>query len=83
MPNHVHRVFRPLPNWPLEKILHSWKSFTGKEADKILNRTGQFWESGYFDHVIRSEEEFYRYIEYVAANPQRAGLKDWKWVWVR
>jgi REP element-mobilizing transposase RayT len=83
MPNHVHAVFRPLPNWPLEKIMHSWKSFTAKEADKMLNRAGAFWEEEYFDHLIRDEEEFYRYIEYVASNPKRAGLEGWKWVWVR
>jgi REP element-mobilizing transposase RayT len=83
MPNHVHAVFRPFPNWSLEKIMHSWKSFTAKEADKMLNRTGEFWEPEYYDHLIRSEEEFYRYIEYVTSNPKRAGLGDWKWVWVR
>jgi len=76
-------VFRPLPNWPLENIMHGWKSFTGKEADKILNRAGEFWESEYFDHVIRNEQEFHSYVEYVATNPQKAGLRDWKWVWVR
>jgi menaquinone-specific isochorismate synthase len=83
MPNHVHAVFRPLPNWPLEGIMHSWKSFTSKEANKVLHRTGDFWEPEYYDHLVRNEEEFYRYIEYVASNPKRAGLKDWKWVWVR
>ena len=82
MPNHVHAVFRPLPGWPLESILHSWKSFTSKEANKLLNRTGNFWEAEYFDHLIRSEEEFAHYIDYVASNPKKAGLKDWKWVWV-
>jgi REP element-mobilizing transposase RayT len=83
MPNHVHTVFRSLPNWTLEKILYSWKSFTAKEANKLLKRTGDFWQPEYFDHLIRNEEEFYRYIEYVASNPQKAGLIDWKWVWVR
>ena len=83
MPNHVHAVFRPLPNWRLENIMHSWKSFASKEANNILRRTGEFWEPEYFDHLIRSEDEFYRYIEYVVSNPTRAGLKDWKWLWVR
>jgi len=82
MPNHVHTEFRPFPSWPLEKIMHSWKSFTSKEANKLLSREGEFWEAEYFDHLIRSEEEFHHYIEYVASNPERAGLKDWKWVWV-
>ena len=44
MPNHVHTVFQPLPNWRLEKVLHSWKSFTSKEANRLLKRTGDFWE---------------------------------------
>ena len=83
MPNHVHTVFRSLPNWLLENILHSWKSFTSKEANKILGRSGNFWEPEYFDHLIRNEEEFHRCIEYVVSNPARAGLKDWKWVWMR
>ncbi len=82
MPNHVHTVFRPLPGWPLEKIMHSWKSFTSKEANKLLSREGELWEPEYFDHLIRSEEEFHHDIEYVESNPKRAGLKDWKWVWV-
>jgi REP element-mobilizing transposase RayT len=82
MPNHVHTVFRPLPGWPLEKIVHSWKSFTSKEANKLLNFGSVFWEQEYFDHLIRSEEEFCRYTEYVATNPERAGLHGWKWVWV-
>lgn len=36
MPNHVHAVFKSLPSWPFAKIMHSWKSFTAKEANKIL-----------------------------------------------
>ena len=83
MPNHVHSVFRPFPSWPLKKVMHSWKSFTSKEANKLLNREGEFWEPEYFDHLIRNEGEFYYYIDYVASNPITAGLKDWKWAWLR
>ena len=38
MPNHVHVVIQPRPEWSLEGILHSWKSFTAKEANKLLDR---------------------------------------------
>jgi REP element-mobilizing transposase RayT len=82
MPNHVHTVFRPLRSWPLAKILRAWKSFTSEEANKLLDRQGDFWGPEYFDHLIRSQEDFDRSIEYVRSNPQRAGLKDWKWTWV-
>jgi REP element-mobilizing transposase RayT len=41
MPNHVHVLFRPYKGEILEKILHSWKSFTSKEAMKILRKAGE------------------------------------------
>ncbi|HMD97503.1 MAG TPA: hypothetical protein VKM93_09280 [Terriglobia bacterium] len=47
----------------------------------MLNSSGPFWEPEYFDHLIRNEEEFHRYIEYVVSNPVKAGLQNWKWVW--
>lgn len=43
MPNHVHVVFQPLEGFMLDKILHSWKSYTSKQANIILNRSGTFW----------------------------------------
>ncbi len=80
MPNHVHVIVKPRAGHRLPDILHSWKSFTAHEANKVLNRTGQFWEEEYYDHVIRNDEEYRRCSEYVLNNPERAGLKEWKWV---
>jgi valyl-tRNA synthetase len=80
MPNHVHVVVRPLGEHQLADILHSWKSFTAKEANRILNRAGQFWQEEYYDHVIRDEADFQHALEYVISNPEQAGLDDWPWV---
>ncbi len=80
MPNHVHVVVRPLGAHPLPDILHSWKSFTAKQANKVLNRQGQFWQDEYYDHLIRDEEDFHHALQYVLSNPERAGLPDWPWV---
>lgn len=44
MPNYVHGVVRPLAGWRLPQILHTWKSFTAKEANRILQRGGEFWQ---------------------------------------
>jgi len=80
MPNHVHVVVRPLGTRELPEILHSWKSFTAKEANKALGRSGAFWQDEYYDHLIRDEEDFRHTLQYVIANPERAGLQDWLWV---
>jgi REP element-mobilizing transposase RayT len=80
MPNHVHTVIQPLPDHELPDNVHSWKSFTSKEANRLIGRTGQFWQPEPYDHLIRNEQDFLRQVEYVLTNPVRAGLKDWKWV---
>ncbi len=83
MPNHLHVVARTLPGSKLASVVHSWKSFTSKEANKILNTSGVFWEREYYDHLVRDGSEFARAVQYVADNPSKAGLRDWPWVWVR
>jgi REP element-mobilizing transposase RayT len=79
MPTHVHVVLRAHAG--LSGIIQSWKSYTAKEANRILGRTGPFWAREYFDRIVRNEEDLSRTVEYVVRNPVRAGLVDWKWVW--
>jgi len=91
MPNHVHVVIQPfagktttagtsVPHSELSGILHSWKSFTSKEANKLLRRSGDFWQAEYYDHLIRNEADFRHAVRYVLDNPIKAGLRNWKWV---
>ncbi len=81
MPNHVHSLFTPEDNARLAGILHSWKSFTSKEANRLLGRRGQFWQEEYFDRYIRSQEHYWAAVEYIEMNPVEAGLgarkEDW------
>jgi len=60
--------------------MHSLKSFTAKEANKLLARSGTFWQSETYDHIIRNEDDYFRTVEYVIMNPERAGLTNWQWV---
>ena len=83
MPNHVHTVFTAFLEQSLESILHSWKSFSAKQANKLLNTTGRFWQREYYDRLVRNDEELRRFIRYVAENPLRAHLSNWRWVWAR
>ena len=86
MPNHVHVLIEVSRNWTLSKIMHSWRSFTANQANKILNRSGQFWMEEYYDRYIRDGEHFANAISYIRRNPIKAGLvknsEDWQWTWV-
>ena len=80
MPNHVHALFRVFDGHALPEILHAWKSFSATRANRVLGRSGGFWQREYYDHLVRSEDEFYRIVGYIAENPNRASLRNWRWV---
>jgi hypothetical protein len=57
-------------------VLHSWKSFTAQQANKLLGRQGEFWAREYFDRFIRNEQHLAQAIAYIEQNPVKAGLVD-------
>ena len=63
--------------------MQSLKGFTSREANRLLERSGTFWEHESYDHFVRDEDEWKRIIAYVLNNPVKAGfVKDWKeWEW--
>src|SRR5205823_9596566 len=80
MPNYVHAIVRPLGHYTLSEILHTWKSFTANRANRLLDRSGKFWQPESYDHLIRGEQDLRNRVRYVLENPQKAGLKSWPWV---
>jgi REP element-mobilizing transposase RayT len=84
MPNHAHVVLHPVRKWTLSAILKGWKGFTGREANRLLKRTGKaFWQTESYDHLIRDDEDLNRCCLYTIMNPVTAGLcnapEEWKW----
>jgi putative DNA methylase len=68
---------------PLARIMHSLKSYTAHEANKVLKRTGTFWQTESYDHWVRDEDELERIVHYICANPVKAGLveRPEHWFW--
>ena len=79
MPNHVHALITLRHEETLERILHSWKSYTATKSNQILGRRSSFWEHESFDRLVRSDEEFVNVRRHILANPEKAGLKGWRW----
>jgi len=76
MPNHLHALISPVPGHELKNITHSWKSFTAKQINRLLNHTGRFWQAESYDHIVRSVEQLEHYRQYIADNPIKARLKE-------
>lgn len=95
MPNHVHMVFSVerfaeslrardgVSRYVVTDIIGSLKKYTAHEANKILHRSGTFWQHECYDHVVRNDRELQRIIVYVLNNPVKAGFviewPCWKW----
>lgn len=84
MPNHVHVILWPMPDFTLSEILKSRKRHTARQANLILGRTGEtFWQRESYDHWIRNDDEKARIRRYIRMNPVNARLckapEDWKW----
>ena len=81
MPNHVHLLAEFFAGSPLWEVLKTWKSFSAHEANRILGRSGQFWQEEYFDRFIRDTAHFENARRYIRENPVKAGLlkqpEDW------
>ena len=80
IPNHVHLLVYLPPGFPpLTATLQRLKGYTALQANKLLGRTGQFWQRESYDHLIRSAQELQSVVAYIAENPVKAGLvADWQ-----
>jgi adenine-specific DNA methylase/REP element-mobilizing transposase RayT len=83
MPNHVHVLIETLPGYPPGDVVRSWKTFTAREANQLLDRTGSFWMVDYFDRCVRDERHLAAVRAYIRENPVKAGLcataEEWRW----
>lgn len=78
MPNHVHGVLliekeggRPLPN-----VMRAFKAFSTREIKTRGTAKDQIWQRGYYEHVVRGEEDLAAIRRYIQENPMKWDLDD-------
>ena len=95
MPDHVHFLFEPQIKeqdpagkpvfWPLQELLHSIKSFTAHEINKLAKTTGRVWENESFDRMIRGDADLEEKFHYLCRNPWDSGVvpvtENYPWLW--
>ncbi|PYJ70176.1 MAG: hypothetical protein DME76_06465 [Verrucomicrobia bacterium] len=74
MPNHIHALLVQHPEYSLEDLLHSWKTFTSRTINRLLGHSGTLWQRSYFDRLVRDEKHFRNCVRYIRRNPEKAYL---------
>ena len=78
MPNHIHIIISiesanfsgasgsPLPtNSKLSQYIGTLKRFCNKQIGANI------WQTGFYDHIIRDEEDYLNHIQYIDENPKK------------
>jgi|ERR1700682_3995120 len=78
MPDHIHLFVRGDGDFSLSR----WIAGLKRAISNALKVRGTFWQPGFFDHILRSDESYSAKWNYVHENPVRAGLvanaDDWR-----
>ena len=82
MDDHVHVLLQPFRTFALERIVHSWKSYSAHIVQK-RGRHGSVWARGYAHRVVRNESEYEEKLAYIRTNPQRRwpAVTHYPWLW--
>ena len=70
MPDHLHLIvtIAPASETTIGEWVKAFKAMVGRRRFK--------WQSGFFDHLLRSDESRSEKWEYIRMNPVRAGLVE-------
>ena len=76
MPDHIHWLFQLGENQSLSKVVNLFKGRTARLLNKHMTKKGKFWQSAYYDHAVRKDEDIKQIARYIVANPLRAKLVE-------
>jgi len=78
LPDHFHLLIQPTGQNNFSTIMHSLKrNFTQQyKASLGITAPMQFWQKGFWDHVIRDEGDLQRHLDYIHYNPVHHGLVE-------
>jgi len=89
MPDHLHWLVRLGEQLTLDELVRRFKSVSAQRVNSRRGTAGSLWQPGYYDHLVRDDENMRDAARYIVANPLRAGLVSrvgdyplWDAVWL-
>jgi putative transposase len=74
MPDHVHLLITVRGDMTIEKAMQYIKGGFSFRLRKECGYLGEVWQQGFSEVRVDDRENFFRYRQYIAQNPVKAGL---------
>ncbi|TSA49100.1 transposase [archaeon] len=75
MPDHVQLLLSPEGEQDVVSFIQSYKSKTTRIYWET-GKKGRLWQHGFYDRILRQEEDIKQVARYILDNPVRKGLSD-------
>lgn len=72
MPDHLHLLLEAKEGASLIRFMKAFKQISAYRYGRMFGEP--LWQKGYYEHVLRKEEDMLEVAEYIMQNPIRAGL---------
>ncbi len=73
MPNHLHAIIWLASNNPsnktLSQLIAAFKATSTSCARKALGSQFKLWQRGFFEHIVRNQNDLFRIRDYINTNP--------------
>ncbi len=83
MPDHWHAIVLPQDGSSISDFMMRFKISAQRQISKTRGSHEGIWQSRFYDHILRTRQEFDETVEYIRQNPARKGLvenaTDWLW----
>lgn len=81
LPDHFHGILL-VPDGDTSRIVQQVKQSFSRQHRSLTGVGGPVWQHRFWDHIIRSEKDMKRHIDYIHYNPVRHGLVNSPSKWV-
>jgi REP element-mobilizing transposase RayT len=79
MPDHLHALVSFPSGNDMTTVISQWKEYLAKKL-------GIRWQTNFFDHRLRNDQQLREKVDYILQNPVRRGLvqrlEDWPYAWM-
>ncbi len=68
-PSGTSREGTPRSALTVGDIVGAFKSISARKCNRVLDRTGRFWQRNYYEHIIRDAADYENHRQYILTNP--------------